>query len=101
MNISLNDIYFAIAALEREADFRRYVGNNSNYERARDLDHLRTSALRSYRELSEAMPRLRALKAEADRSYDRYVTREPEGCYCHISPPCGFCTSQSDEEEAA
>lgn len=23
---------------------------------------------------------------------------EPQGCSCHISPPCGFCTSLTEEE---
>jgi len=25
-------------------------------------------------------------------------TSEPQGCTCHISPPCGFCTSLTEEE---
>lgn len=103
--LSLNRIYEAISCLEREASYRRNMGGNANYERARDLDRARQEAEREYRVLSEAMPRLRSLKAEADRQYDRYVTRMPDderqGCSCHINPPCGFCTREADEEEAA
>ena len=25
---------------------------------------------------------------------------EPQGCSCHISPPCGFCCSDVDDEPA-
>jgi hypothetical protein len=100
---SLNNIYYAIYELDREAQFRRNLGGSSNYERARDLDRIRKDAIAVYNQLSEAMPRLRSLKVEADRSYDRYVTRPPldEGCSCHINAPCSFCTRAIDRAEAA
>lgn len=103
--LSIGDIYDAIRCLEREADFRRNIGGNPNYERARDLDRIRQRAETEYRRLSDAMPRLRSLKDEADRAYDRYVTRYPEpssdGCSCHISPPCSFCTREADDADDA
>jgi hypothetical protein len=102
--LGIGDIYDAIFALEREANFRRNIGGNGNYERARDLDVIRQRASAQYRPLQDAMPRFRSLSAEADRSYDRYVTRdrEPdaEGCSCHINPPCGYCTRETEEDEA-
>lgn len=100
-DLATGSIWSAIQCLEREAQFRRNIGNNSNYERARDLDHAYKQAMAEYRQLSDALPRLRSLKDAADREYDRYVTREPESCSCHISAPCGYCTSQSDEDEDA
>lgn len=100
--LSTNAIYDAVQCLEREANFRRNIGGNSNYERARDLVRISRDAQAELRKLSDAMPRLRELKDAADREYDRYVTRqrceEFDGCSCHINPPCGFCTRETDEE---
>jgi hypothetical protein len=100
-DLSTNAIYDAIRCLEREADFRRNIGGNANYERARDLDRIRQQADAEYNRLSDAMPRLRSLKDEADRAYDRYVTREPstDGCSCHLSAPCSYCTREVDEDD--
>lgn len=100
-NLSIGRIYDAISMLDREASFRRNAGGNANYERARDIERIAKDAMAEYCRLSDALPRLRALKAEADRDYDRYVTREPDGCSCHINPPCGYCTSQSEDEGEA
>lgn len=97
--LSTNAIYEAISCLEREASFRRNTGGSTNWERARDLDRAYRDASAELRALSDAMPRLRALKAQADWQYDRYVTREPECCSCHINPPCSFCTSQSEDDQ--
>ena len=43
----------------------------------------------------------------AEKAYDNYVDpigayhmnydREPEGCSCHINPPCQWCMSQDGE----
>lgn len=96
--LSINAIYDAVACLEREINFRKNTGGNTNWERARDLERTYRDASAELRALSEALPRLRELKAAADRDYDRYVTREPEGCSCHINPPCSFCTREIDEE---
>lgn len=96
--LSTGAIYDAIMSLEREADFRWNVGGRGNCDRYRDLQRTVHEALAEYHALSEALPRLRELKAEADRAYDRYVTRiedrEPDCCSCHISAPCRFCVTE-------
>jgi len=54
------------------------------------------------REMNEAaMRRL----TPAQREYDRLALagwpdddREPEGCSCHINPPCSYCTRDIDED---
>ena len=105
-DLSTGYIYDAIEALSREAD--RLSWNAAGWEqreRARDLKRIVERARPEYRALSDRLPRMRALLAEADQLYDRYVTRDrdhdAEGCSCHINPPCGFCTRQSEEDEAA
>jgi hypothetical protein len=45
----------------------------------------------------------------AQKAYDNYVDplgayhtdydREPQGCSCHISPPCSYCVNHSDDED--
>jgi hypothetical protein len=45
----------------------------------------------------------------AQKAYDNMVDplmayhtdydREPQGCSCHISPPCNYCVNKSEEEE--
>lgn len=98
--LSTDAIYDAISSLEREANFRWNVGGRGNLDRYRDLQRTMRDAMTEYQALSEALPRLRALKVAADREYDRYVTREPECCSCHISAPCGYCTRQTEDEES-
>jgi len=95
-DLSTSAIYDAISSLEREANYRWNVGGSSNLERYRDLNHIVKNAMAEYNALSAAMPRLRSLKADADRQYDDYVTREPDCCSCHINPPCGYCTRDAD-----
>lgn len=99
-DLTINAFYGAIIDLEREAQFRWNVGGSSNIDRYRDLQRTIRDAHREYDALSAALPRMRELKAAADRSYDAFVTRLPEerGCTCHINPPCSHCTSQADEE---
>lgn len=97
--LSISAIYDAITSLDRECNFRWNVGGRDNLDRYRALQRIMKDAMAEYRLLSEALPRLRDLKSAADREYDSYVTRERECCSCHISAPCGFCTSQSDEDE--
>lgn len=102
----MDDIYIALTAAESLAESAVWNAKGCD---ARDNAKWRRDAIqrgqKAYNRLSAEMPRLRDLKTAADREYDRHVTRfrdeEPQGCSCHISPPCGFCTSQSDEEEAA
>jgi len=103
--LTTDAIYDAIHALQRESDYRWDVGGRSNIDRYRDLKRMMNAAMAEYNALSAALPRLRALKAEADRSYDRRMTRyedrAPECCSCHISAPCSFCVNQSDDDEPA
>lgn len=98
--LSINAIYYAISSLEREANFRWNVGGRDNLDRYRDLQNIMRDAMAEYHALSEALPRLRSLKAAADREYDNYVTRERECCSCHISAPCGYCTRETEDAEA-
>lgn len=52
---------------------------------------------------------LRDERTREEREYDSYVTSarwdsdddpgEPEGCSCHINPPCSYCTSQEVDDE--
>ena len=103
--LSTGAIYDAINALQRESEYRLDVGGRNNINRYRDLQQMMNAAMAEFHALSTALPRLRALKVEADRAYDRYVTRyddrAPECCSCHISAPCSFCVNQSDDEEPA
>lgn len=103
-NLAIGNIYDAIETLSSEAERLSWHGNSRDYQRSKDLRLIVERARPEYRALSEAMPRLRALKAEADRDYDRYVTRDREpsadGCSCHINPPCGYCTRETEDEEA-
>lgn len=44
----------------------------------------------------------------AQKAYDNFVDplgayhtdydREPQGCSCHISPPCSYCVNHSDDD---
>ena len=46
----------------------------------------------------------------AQKAYDNMVDplgayhtdydREPQGCSCHISPPCNYCVNKSDDADA-
>lgn len=103
-NLRIDNIYYAIETLRREADRASWNAKGvEQRDHARDMKRTAEEASKEYSKLSEAMPRLRSLSSEADRQYDSYVTREREpdneGCSCHINPPCGFCTRQSDDEE--
>lgn len=102
--LSISRIWEALTALDREAERQSWTAKTSaEWERVRDIKRTATDALAEYRILSEAMPRLRSLSAEANRSYDRYVTRYREdegGCSCHINPPCSYCTRETEEQAA-
>lgn len=37
----------------------------------------------------------RLAQAERDRLRDEHG--EPDGCSCHINPPCGYCTRETEE----
>jgi hypothetical protein len=52
--------------------------------------------------------RIRRGQSAEDRAYDDYVdprgayhlfdNYEPEGCSCHINPPCAYCVNGGDNE---
>lgn len=47
-----------------------------------------------------AYKRLTAEEKAYDRRVDplgAYHTDFPDGCSCHISPPCSYCTREADE----
>lgn len=105
-DISIDRIWYALNSLERASGWlsRITVGIDARdlirgYEA--DLRHAR----QEYEALSRAMPDFRSYMANKAVEYDRYVTRlrepEPDCCSCHINPPCGFCTRQTDEDEDA
>lgn len=37
--------------------------------------------------------------AELAAAIDNYDGEAPTSCYCHINPPCGYCTRQNNENE--
>lgn len=104
-NLSLNTIYYAISALEREAEGAYYRAvRSADYDRARDLRRTAAEAMKDYSALSQNWDRIKALSYEAERAYDAHVTRPPReddgGCSCHLNAPCGWCTRQVDEDES-
>lgn len=104
MSLRIDNLYYAASELERAAD---WLGRLTTGWEARDrvasLRQTAREAQREYSELAKVMPDVRAYIADKAAQYDRYVTRHREwedgGCSCHINPPCGFCTRQSDEDD--
>jgi len=33
-------------------------------------------------------------------AYHTDYDREPQGCTCHISPPCSYCVNNTDEDKS-
>jgi len=97
-DIRLSEIEYGIrsgiAAVEA---LRTWVKGSEAYRICSEREHALRAAERELDRLSSVWPKAKALIAESERSYDRYVEREPESCSCHLSAPCRFCTSQSDE----
>lgn len=86
-------IELASRGVEREIESARGA---DDYERATSHRPTICQARAQLRELERQLPRLQSLSDVADRAYDRHVTGpEPEGCSCHISPPCAFCVGQN------
>lgn len=101
--ISLWDIESALrdghAANEALSTWTRGPDAHDRYRERRDCIE---RGLATLRRLNEVWPNAKALLAAEARAYDAYVTRDPEPCCsCHLSAPCGFCTSQPDEEAEA
>lgn len=109
-DINLNVIDSALSDLARAVETIRHTARGADaYDRARWMERNASEAQKELSKLSALWPRIRGLLADADRAYDAYVTSpsrnyeddERTGCSCHLTAPCGFCTSQSDEEEEA
>jgi len=93
----LDRLYTAARSLERAAEIMSWQAKGvDERERAKSFKSDARLALEAYSRLSKDLPRAMELLASSAREYDRYVTREPEGCSCHINPPCNFCTSQEE-----
>lgn len=106
MSIRIDNLYYAATELERAADWlSRITTGWEARDRVSSLRQTAREAQREYNELAKVMPDVRAYIAEKAVQYDRHVTRarewEDEGCSCHINPPCGYCTRQSDEDDDA
>jgi hypothetical protein len=107
-DINLNVIDSALSDLARAAETIRYTARGADaYDRARWMEQNAREAQKELSKLSALWPRIRGMLADADRAYDAYVTSprrdygddERTGCSCHLSAPCSFCTSQSDDDE--
>lgn|SRR3546814_661452 len=102
LSFRIDQIWIAINELERAAESISYIPGRNNWERSRDMKRVASEAMAQYNALSAALPRLRDLNAAAEREYDRYATRMPEmdGCSCHLSAPCSYCTRDIKDEAA-
>lgn len=105
-NISLDDIGRAIRAGSAAVEaLRTWVRGAEAYricdERERAIQHGEAALTKLEREWS----RIKSVVEATDRSYDLYVSRgaddEPQGCSCHLSAPCSWCTMQPDPDEPA
>jgi len=98
MNVSdirLGEIYTALESGLASVESLKTWVRTSEAQRTCDLRERDIRAGRTaLAKLQEAWPRIKALAAEAERSYDLYVTRDrlADACSCHLSAPCGFCT---------
>lgn len=100
-DIRLSDIDRGIrAGLAAVESLRTWVKGAEAYRVCSEREQALKDAEKALDRLSAAWPRAQALIAEAATSYDNYVTREPECCSCHLSAPCSYCMSQSDEDAA-
>ena len=102
--VNLNDIDNAISALGTLAEF--YFNNTRGpnaYDRYRDYKALHQRAETEMRRLSSLWSGFRDYERSRGAEYDRYVTRavreDDDGCSCHISPPCSYCTRQADADD--
>ena len=99
-DIRLSEIEYGIrAGLEAVEALRTWVNGSEAYRICSDRERALKAAERELDRLSSVWPKAKALIAESERSYDRYVERASESCSCHLSAPCSFCTSQSDEDD--
>lgn len=100
-DIRLSDIDYGIrAGLAAVESLRTWVKGVEAYRVCSERERALRDAEKAMERLSAVWPRAQALIASAAVEYDRYVTQEPESCSCHLSAPCSYCTSQSDEPDA-
>lgn len=94
----LDDIYYAVSGLDSAADnLSNYAKHWSEWDRVKGMRETAKRGMEAYNRLTAKLPRAMELLAASERQHDSYVTREPEGCSCHINPPCGFCTREAEE----
>ncbi|MDM8352858.1 hypothetical protein [Brevundimonas diminuta] len=99
-DIRLSEIEYGIrAGIAAVEALRTWVKGSEAYRICSERERALEGAARELDRLSAVWPKARALIAESERSYDRYVERDREACSCHLSAPCSFCTSQSDEDD--
>lgn len=101
-DIRLCEIEYGIrAGLSAVESLRTWVRGSEAYRICSEREQALKNAERALDRLSSVWPKAQALIADAERSYDRYVEREPESCSCHLSAPCSWCMSQPDPDETA
>ena len=104
-NISLNDIDRAIRAGSAAVEaLRTHQRSAEGYRICSDRERAIRDGEAALSKLSSQWDRIKSVMGATDREYDRYVTRgreddEPQGCSCHLSAPCSWCTSQTDEDD--
>lgn len=103
-DISINDIGRAISAGSAAVQaLRTWVRGAEAYRVCDERERAIQRGDAALTKLEREWPRIQALLSEAARSYDAYVTREPDegpqGCSCHLSAPCSWCEGQSDPNE--
>lgn len=100
-DIRLDDIDRGIRdGLRAVESLRTWVKGVDAYRTCDERERSLRAAEGALAKLSAVWPRAQSLIGAAAREYDAYVEREPEGCSCHLSAPCGYCMSQSDEDAA-
>lgn len=99
--VRLSDIEYGIrAGLAAVEALRTWVKGVEAYRICDERERALREAERAMTALEKVWPKAKALIASSEREYDRYVTSEPQGCSCHLSAPCSFCTMQTDDEAA-
>lgn len=98
-DIRLSEIEYGIrAGLAAVESLRTWVKGSEAYRICSEREQALKDAERALDRLSSVWPKAQALIADAERSYDRYVERDPESCSCHLSAPCSWCISQPDPD---
>lgn len=96
-HISLNDIDRAIRAGSASLSaLRTHIRGSEAYRLCDERERAIRDGEAALSKLSMEWDRIKSVMAATDRAYDRYVTDgrddEPQGCSCHLSAPCSWCT---------